>query len=29
VVPDSQAFALATVDAEGNESLPAAPTRLE
>jgi hypothetical protein len=29
VVPDSQVFAVATVDAEGNESLPTAPTRLE
>jgi hypothetical protein len=29
VVPDSQAFAVATVDAEGDESLPTAPTRLE
>ncbi len=29
VVIDNHAFAVATVDAEGNESLPAAPTRLE
>ncbi len=29
VVPDNEVFALATVDAEGNESLPAYPTRLE
>jgi Zn-dependent M28 family amino/carboxypeptidase len=29
VVPDNQVFAVATVDAEGNESLPTAPTRLE
>ncbi|HEX9009161.1 MAG TPA: M20/M25/M40 family metallo-hydrolase, partial [Holophagaceae bacterium] len=29
VVPDSNVFALATVDAEGNESLPVGPTRLE
>jgi hypothetical protein len=29
VVPDSHVFAVATVDAEGNESLPTAPTRLE
>jgi len=29
VVPDSHVFAVATVDAEGNESLPTYPTRLE
>ena len=29
VVPDSNVFALATVDAEGNESLPVGPTHLE
>jgi len=29
VVPDSHVFAVATVDAEGNESLPAYPSRLE
>lgn len=29
VVPDSYAFAVATVDADGDESLPAAPSRLE
>jgi hypothetical protein len=29
VVPDSNVFAVATVDAEGNESLPVYPTRLE
>jgi hypothetical protein len=29
VVPDSNVFAVATVDAEGNESLPLHPTRLE
>lgn len=29
VVPDSYVFAVATVDAEGNESLPAYPTKLE
>ena len=29
VVIDNHVFAVATVDAEGNESLPAAPTRLE
>jgi hypothetical protein len=29
VVPDSHVFAVATVDAEGNESLPLYPTRLE
>jgi hypothetical protein len=29
VVPDSSTFAVATVDAEGNESLPAYPARLE
>jgi 16S rRNA U1498 N3-methylase RsmE len=29
VVPDNEVFALATVDAEGNESLPACPSRLE
>jgi hypothetical protein len=29
VVPDSNVFALATVDAEGNESLPVHPSRLE
>lgn len=29
VVPDNQVFAVATVDAEGNESLPVHPTRLE
>lgn len=29
VVPDNEVFALATVDAEGNESLPAYPGRLE
>lgn len=29
VVPDNEVFALATVDAEGNESLPAYPIRLE
>jgi hypothetical protein len=29
VVPDSWVFALATVDAEGNESLPTPPTKLE
>jgi len=28
-VPDNEVFALATVDAEGNESLPAYPTKLE
>jgi len=29
VVPDSQVFAVATVDAEGNESLPVYPSKLE
>jgi hypothetical protein len=29
VVPDNHVFALATVDAEGNESLPTYPTKLE
>jgi hypothetical protein len=29
VVPDSNVFAVATVDAEGDESLPAHPIRLE
>ncbi len=29
VVPDNEVFALATVDAEGNESLPAYPSKLE
>lgn len=29
VVPDNHVFAVATVDAEGNESLPAHPTKLE
>jgi len=29
VVPDSNVFALATVDAEGNEGLPVAPSRIE
>ncbi|HLL51991.1 MAG TPA: M20/M25/M40 family metallo-hydrolase [Myxococcaceae bacterium] len=29
VVPDNNVFAVATVDADGNESLPAAPTALE
>lgn len=29
VVPDNEVFALATVDAEGNESLPAYPTKLD
>ena len=29
VVPDSHVFAVATIDAEGSESLPTAPTRLE
>jgi hypothetical protein len=29
VVPDSHVFAVATVDAEGNESLPAYPSKLE
>jgi hypothetical protein len=29
VIPDNHAFAVATVDADGNESLPTAPTRIE
>jgi hypothetical protein len=29
IVPDSNVYALATVDAEGNEGLPASPSRLE
>jgi hypothetical protein len=29
VVPDNEVFAVATIDALGNESLPAFPTRLE
>ena len=29
VVPDDEVFAVATVDAEGNESLPQHPSKLE